>query len=182
MKKKRLGLAKRVEKDRNVKGEIAELRFLERVTALGYVACRPFGNNARFDFLVEARGRITRVQVKSSWEQAETGIYHVCCVSGAHYRHRPYVPGEIDFLAAYAAGDDVWYIVPVRKLPSYRTMRVCPRPGRTGRYERYREAWHLLEEGHNSGRVKQIWAMASTSCPQIEEEERGPEVEEQQTA
>lgn len=182
MKKKRLGLAKRVENDRNVKGEIAELRFLERVTALGYVACRPFGNSARYDFLVEARGRITRVQVKSSWERCEIGVYHVCCVSGAHYRNRPYEPGEIDFLAAYAAGDDAWYIVPVRELPRYRTMRVCPRPGRTGRYERYREAWRLLELGRTSRMVKKIWAMASKASPQIGAQECGSEEEEKKTA
>lgn len=150
-----------VEEDRNVKGDLAEIRFLERVTELGYVACRPFGNHARYDFLVEAAGRISRVQVKSSWEKRRPWPdYRVRVVSGAHRKNRRYEADEIDFVAAYAAPDDAWYIVPVRELPKYHSMRVYPKEGARGRYERYREAWKLLELGRTSRMVKRIWAMA----------------------
>ncbi len=128
---------------RKAKGELAEIKFLEKAAELGYVACKPFGDNARFDFLVEARGRVSRVQVKSGWMKKACGAYYVrvgCSGPRASEPHR-YTKREIDFVVAYVAGEQAWYVIPVRAIRTGWVIRLgCER----GRYEKYRERWELL--------------------------------------
>ncbi len=52
-----------------LKGELAEIEFLRRATQLGYVVCKPFGNSARFDFLVWAPG-----QLKTTEDTGDTEV------------------------------------------------------------------------------------------------------------
>ena len=43
----------------------AELAFLLKVTEYGATVSRPLDHCSRYDFIVEKRGRLSRVQVKS---------------------------------------------------------------------------------------------------------------------
>ena len=56
-----------------------------------------------------------------------------------------YLPGEIDFLAAYIIPEDTWYIVPLEAFLGSTSLlfrrRADPKPGL---YDQYNEAWHLL--------------------------------------
>lgn len=145
-------------KTRKAKGELAEIRFLEKTASLGYVACKPFGDNARFDFLVEARGRLSRVQVKSGWTKKLWGSYWVR-VGGSGFLTGPhlYTKDEIDFIAAYAAAIETWYIIPVEAVVTKHQIRLGTP---TGKYENFRERWDLLERGATPRRLRKIWAMA----------------------
>ena len=57
---------------------------------------------------------------------------------------------EVDFIAAYIARYDAWYLIPIESLGNLKNIRLYPsgrklkRPG--GRYEKYRDAWGLLKE------------------------------------
>ncbi len=60
-----------------------------------------------------------------------------------------YSPEEIDFIAAYIAPHQAWYVIPVEALRKCKTIRLYPvkKSHRTGAfYEAYREAWQLLKE------------------------------------
>ena len=121
------------------KGELAEIAFLGRATALGYIVNKPFGHAAPYDFLIERGGRALRIQVKSAWSFATCSY----CVNTRHCA-QPYDTG-IDFLVAYIVPCDAWYIIPARRLRRACAIRLSPhRPHPTGPYERYREAWELL--------------------------------------
>ncbi|HEY6181549.1 MAG TPA: hypothetical protein VIW67_04840, partial [Terriglobales bacterium] len=55
----------------------------------------------------------------------------------------------IDFIVAYVAPFNTWYVIPVKVLLGRKVIYVYPvtKPRKNaGLYETYREAWHLLKE------------------------------------
>jgi hypothetical protein len=54
-----------------------------------------------------------------------------------------------DFIAAYVAPHQAWYVIPIEALKGSKSIRLYP-GGKSHRfgafYEDYREAWHLLKE------------------------------------
>lgn len=125
------------------RGEWVELQFMARAAAHGLVVSKPWGDSARYDFIVEHRGRFSRVQVKSTTNWFR-GAYLCNTVSRAPYcRPRPYTSAQIDFLAAFVIPEDLWYIVPASLLARF-AIALNPRDPRN-KYARYMEAWHLLQ-------------------------------------
>ncbi|HVP41849.1 MAG TPA: group I intron-associated PD-(D/E)XK endonuclease [Terriglobales bacterium] len=137
-------------KSRLRKGEIAEALFVAKALSLGMNVSKPFGQNCRYDFMVEVMGRVSRVQVKSTWRIGNwtrrvdgtrrpcRNAYIVRCGgSGTHGQSR-YRLSDLDYIAAYIGLEDEWFIIPLARVhtPFY---IVLP-----GRYARYREAWDLL--------------------------------------
>jgi hypothetical protein len=65
-------------------------------------------------------------------------------------RRFPYSLEEIDFIAAFVAPYDLWYLIPVDALSNNKGIRLYPTgkglKRRGGFYEQYREAWHLLKQ------------------------------------
>ena len=137
-------------KSRLRKGEIAEALFVAKVLGLGMNVSKPFGQNCRYDFMVEVMGKAARVQVKSTWQRKKVSSFsfpvsrkgkteYVVRAGGTTTRGaRRYRASEVDYIAAYVGPEDEWYVIPVRKIPSAFTI-VLP-----GRYARYREAWDRL--------------------------------------
>jgi hypothetical protein len=69
--------------------------------------------------------------------------YRIAASSGSR-RKRGYSSAEIDFLAAYVIPCDAWYIIPVAAFDSIVSLNVAPHRPANGRFEKFREAWHLL--------------------------------------
>ena len=138
------------------KGDWAESIFLTIAIRLGFHVCKPWGDNAPFDFILEKAGHTCRVQIKSVFG-AVHGHYQFLTMNTmqATYRSR-----EVDFLACYVATLDLWYIVPVAEIaPEQKFLYVFPEGGafkggakpawkprarRTKSYEKFLEAWDLL--------------------------------------
>ncbi len=138
-----------------IKGEYAESAFLARAIALGFRVSKPWGDSAPYDFILEKklsvgvrrlRARIFRVQVKSAWVRTSYGRYRIrTSGTGAARRMRGYSPAEVDFVIAWVAPLDLWYVTPVAAIRSKDTIALRPDlPKNAGRYERYREEWGLL--------------------------------------
>ena len=123
-------------------GEQAELAFALRVWQLGYSISKPFGDSSHYDWIVDARGRLSRVQVKSAGV-LQQGSYHIASGSG-HRSKTAYTRRDIDLLAAYLIPEDAWYLIPVVAFSPIKTLRLCPHRPNLGRFEPFREAWHLL--------------------------------------
>lgn len=127
------------------KGEIAEALFSARALRYGLNVSKPVGQNALYDFMVEIFGVVHRVQVRSKWGKpsANDGYKFRMCHSrnGRRVRFRP---GETDFFALYVAHDDLWYIIPAALALKCAGISIFPRKHRLSRWERFREAWHLL--------------------------------------
>jgi PD-(D/E)XK endonuclease len=127
------------------KGEFAELIFVLKAASLGFPVSKPFGDSEPYDLIIEDRGRLIRIQVKSVFTSTRWGY----SIAVGHKRHSQsnYSPEEIDFIAAYVAPHASWYIIPVREVSGLFHIRLYPRgTGKRGGgiFEQYREAWGLL--------------------------------------
>ncbi len=134
------------------KGAMAELQFMLEAAKRGYGVSRPYVDNERYDVVVDATRRLWRVQVKISGARHHRGFAVRSCwrTSG---KHMPYTIEQIDFLAVVVEGtrtrgEKIWYVIPVRALGGRLHINVypygCRRDGEL-RFERYKEAWGLME-------------------------------------
>jgi hypothetical protein len=108
-----------------------------------------FNTHERYDCVVDASGRFWRVQVKSSAATHYRGFSVRACWRTSH-RHVPYSPKEVDFLVVFISSERIWYVIPIRALGGRLTIHLYPfgsRKDGAKRFEKYREAWHLLGPG-----------------------------------
>jgi len=133
------------------KGSIAEMQFMLDAAKRGFGVSKPFGDNERYDVVVDAPRRLWRVQVKASEAAHHKGFAVRACwrTSG---KHLPYTVEQIDFLAVILQGERMcgkwlWYLIPVRALGGRLTINLYPfgcRKDGEKRFEKYQEAWELL--------------------------------------
>jgi len=140
------GFAKPATRSRKERGEIAETAFLVKAMRMGFGVAKPWGERGRYDFIVDTKERLWRVQVKSAHHASAEGGYTI----HAHGNDgsRPYTKDEIDLLVAYVVPEDVWYVIPVEAFQEFTSMKLFPSSKRRrSRHERYREAWCWLACG-----------------------------------
>lgn len=118
-------------------GEAAEAAFLAKASALGFGVAKPWGDSARYDFILDSGRRFWRVQVKATAACRNSSRYAVR-FSGSR---NSYTCDEIDFLVVYIVPEDAWYVLPVEQCAGQSELRFNPRHPRTDITERYREAW-----------------------------------------
>ena len=129
------------------RGELAEMMFMVKATTKGLIVAKPYGDSHRYDFILDSGKRTWRVQVKSS-SSTHWRAYTVNAYWKTTHRHMPYLPSKVDFLAVVILGTDIWYLIPVHALGGRLMVRVYPfggDPRGSRRFEKYREAWHLLQ-------------------------------------
>jgi PD-(D/E)XK nuclease superfamily protein len=125
------------------RGEWAELKFLLRATEAGILVSKPYGDSARFDFILGHRSPLHRVQVRSTRILTNSDAY-ICRLTWGNPPVR-YARNDFDFLAALVVPCDAWYIVPIAAILGRRHASFYPHhPNTHSRMEPYREAWHLL--------------------------------------
>ena len=138
-----------VRRDLKGRGEWAEMQFMARATQHGLTVAKPWGDKARYDFLVEYRGKTKRVQVKSTACRVEArGPFTVGTsqMVGPTGRGRPkrYTKRDIDFFAFYLAPEDLWYLVPIEE--HLKTGAFLDPWAPRNKYFKYLEAWGLLRK------------------------------------
>lgn len=123
-------------------GEEAELQFMLRALQKGFAVCKPFGDSAAYDVVVEAHGHFFRVQVKST--NVENTRYRRFNVNTKKSSNRHYDASDADFLAAYVKPYDTWFIIPVAIIEGTKTIHLRPHADTISKYNEYEEAWHLF--------------------------------------
>jgi hypothetical protein len=139
-------------------GEMAEMQFMLDAARRRFGVARPFGNNERYDVIVDAPRRLWRVQVKASGASHHRGFSVRSCWRTTR-KHMPYTSRQIDFLAVVIQGRRmrgrrIWYLIPLRALGGRLHINLYPFGcGKDGeeRFEKYREAWRLLGEPDSRG-------------------------------
>jgi hypothetical protein len=137
-------------------GELAELAFMYRAASEGIGVARPYGDSHPYDFLIQHGRRLARVQVKSCFTkkrgyrrtQFQIHVVHALAKTKALYSQE-----DIDFIAAYIAPHQAWYVIPVEALGKSKTIYLYPGGKSTqigAFFETYREAWQLLKEPENA--------------------------------
>jgi hypothetical protein len=129
-----------------LRGDLGEVAFVHKAMSLGFVVAKPYGHIHRYDFVVEGRTNLWRVQVKTC-SCLQKGLYHLAVRRTLNSTKIAYTESELDFVAAYVFPEETWYVLPVREVAGRTTLSLRPKgyPGQD-RYAHYREAWHLLRE------------------------------------
>ena len=100
-------------------GELAEQMFSVEVIRRGGVPCKPIGDSCKYDWIVVAKRKITRVQVKSSWitVMGDLGYRnpHRCRImsSGGSNKKITYKASDVDVLAIWLDPFKSWVIKPI---------------------------------------------------------------------
>jgi PD-(D/E)XK endonuclease len=126
------------------RGEWVELQFMARAAHHGLTVSKPWGDSARYDFIVESNSKFHRVQVKSTtWKSGQAYLCNTVSRNKMGLLHG-YTPAQIDFFAFYIIPEDLWYIVPTVELVRAKWAVFLNPYQPKNRYFRYLEAWHLL--------------------------------------
>jgi PD-(D/E)XK endonuclease len=146
-------------KNCKLRGEWAELVFAARALRKGLALVRPWGESSGYDFMVDhGGGRVLRVQVKSTIFKEGTG--YSCTLKDSK---GPYKKNTFEFVAAYVIPEDVWFVIPEKKVRGMWSVGLYPNLERS-KYWEYKEAWHLLR-GETPGFVARIEACAEDYFP-----------------
>lgn len=101
---------------RNTKrvGDLSELRLMHDLVRAGYLVSIPFGENHRYDLVIEKDGVFKSVQVKTG--RMRKGVVLFNCYSSHTHRGgsacRLYI-NEIDFFGVYCPELDCSYLIPL---------------------------------------------------------------------
>jgi hypothetical protein len=119
-------------------GEWAQLCFMARAAEIGLAVSQPYGDSSSYDVGIEHGGRLLRIQVKSTTYFRYRSF--TCNLVGPGRKQYP--KGCIDLFAIYLIPIDLWYIIPFKAAGRSSLLFTPDLKGH--KYERYREAWHLL--------------------------------------
>jgi hypothetical protein len=121
-------------------GDSAELKFMLLNHELGYIVSKPFGDNAKYDLIVDTKEHIERVQVKSTRRRDNSGgmdCYSCLVCSGSRSKNK-YSSNDIDYVAIYVIPENAWYKIPVQEI-SGKSVKLYPhRRSKKNTYEKYR--------------------------------------------
>jgi PD-(D/E)XK endonuclease len=134
---------KRIFKNYKRRGEWVELLFMTVASGMGFNVAKPWGDSALYDVVVEQDGRFLRIQVKST--EMWMGSNYLCQVHACG--GNLYTAKDIDYFALYVLPDDVWYIVPAKRLEGMTAVALTPHNNKS-KYNRYKENWWLLTRHH----------------------------------
>ena len=122
---------------------------------MGFGVSKPWGDSDRYDFVVDAGGRLWRVQVKSAYRSTKEGGYTVHAFGNEN--RDPYTAADVDVLVAYLVPEDAWCVVPIAAFKRIQVDEVVSGESQTAiRNTRvYREAWAaFMDRGKERIRIK----------------------------
>jgi hypothetical protein len=125
-------------------GDISEARVLAKLVEAGYEVWLPFGENHRYDLVIDDGERLFRVQVKTGRLRGGAILYN-CSSSHAHRKggSRPYF-GEIDYLAVYCPETQKVYLLPEQELTATKAhLRVAPTRNKMAKTIRWASLFEL---------------------------------------
>ena len=98
------------------------------LVAAGYLVSIPFGENHRYDSVIEKDNALFRVQVKTG--RLRNGVILFNCYSSHSHRGGPtcrqYI-GEVEFFGVYCPDTDCTYLLPLSEMLTHRGhLRVAP--------------------------------------------------------
>lgn len=95
-------------------GERTEAVVLAELLKEGYVVLLPFGDNQRYDMVVESAGQFVRIQCKTGRMRGSASFSFKVCSTYAH-RGRPQrtYSGDAEFFAVYLPDNGQVYMIPV---------------------------------------------------------------------
>ena len=130
------------------RGSQYEAAFATQALKRGLDILEPYGDYMPYDLMVQnGDGRILRVQVKGTGNHIKNKPGYKVIAASGNATKPPIHPDEVDVLAAYVEPEDTWYVIPVVKLKGNVSVYLNPNTKRNGRYEVWKEAWNVFQNG-----------------------------------
>lgn len=114
-------------------GNVIELQCISKFTELGYECSIPYGNGAKYDFVVDLNGKFIRIQCKSASNVKKNGVTDESAIvinttsqttnTQKTTRHK-YTKEQIDYFATYYKNQV--YLIPVEECSTSKTLRFSP--------------------------------------------------------
>ena len=124
-------------------GDRSTLAAMLGLKAAGYALLVPFGENTRYDLVIDDGVVLARVQCKTGRLRNGAIIFAVTSTYGHHPRaavtRRTYA-GEIELFAVYCPETAGVYLVPINDVPMRSIARLRVAPARNGQKRRIRYA------------------------------------------
>ena len=133
------------------KGDIGEAKCLAKMVELGVPVSLPFGDNQRYDMVIEWNGRLERVQVKySSSTENEGSIIFKISSSTNHTtnKHCDTYVGDVEGFLLYNAIDDEVYYLPIETVGSKKTITIRTKPTKSGQIKNCLFSSSVLAENY----------------------------------
>lgn len=96
------------------KGLLTELRCEYDFSNLGYIVSKPITSDSRYDYIVDVKGKLLRIQCKTgaAYDEEENAFSFLCCSTNWNSKSiHSYSKSEIDYY--YVVFKDKSYLVPV---------------------------------------------------------------------
>jgi hypothetical protein len=101
-------------------GERSTLAAILALRTAGYSVLLPFGENTRYDLVIDDGVRLSRVQCKTGRLRQGAVRFAACSCYGHHLRpqnaRRDY-HGEVDYFAVHCPDTGAVYLIPIEDLP-----------------------------------------------------------------
>ncbi len=94
-------------------GEKSEGQILAALLKMGKVVLIPFGDNQRYDFVIDDGDEFLRIQCKTGNLKSESVVFATCSSSVHRGGGRRTYEGQIDYFGVYCPDTDKCYLVPV---------------------------------------------------------------------
>jgi PD-(D/E)XK endonuclease len=124
-------------------GDTSQLAIMLGLDYAGYAFFVPFGENTRYDIVIDEGYRLARVQYKTGRLKGGAVRFRACS-SYAHHPNpkllkRDYL-GEIEYFGVYCRETEGVYLVPIEDVPVRREGALRVDPARNGQAHRVRLA------------------------------------------
>ena len=134
------------------RGSQYEAAFVTQALKRGLDILEPYGDYMPYDVMVQnVDKRIQRVQVKGTSVRIKGKPGYKVIAASGNTTKTPLSPDDVDVLAAYVEPEDVWYLIPLRKIDGGVSVYLNPNSKVNGKYEVWREAWNVFHNGGTPG-------------------------------
>ena len=121
-------------------GDNAELKFMLLSHELGHIISKPFGDNSKYDLIIDNGNDLEKIQIKStSRKDTSSGMdCYNCLVCSGSKQKQKYNEKDVDFIVIYVIPENTWYKIPVKEIKG-KTVKLYPhRQSQRNTYEKYR--------------------------------------------
>lgn len=106
-------------------GDISVAKILSYLVSKHYTVLIPFGDNNRYDLVIEDGGKFIRIQCKTAWLKDNVIMFNACSNNSFTSKKRRY-DGEIDYFYIYSPDTDKIYCMKIddikTNIPSLRLL------------------------------------------------------------
>jgi PD-(D/E)XK endonuclease len=137
-------------------GDRTTMAVMLALRELGYAVLVPFGENTRYDVVIDDGLNLMRVQCKTGRLRLGSVVFNTCSSYGHHpnpkLMRRDY-RGQVDFFGVYCPETEGVYLIPIEHLPTLEraALRVLPTRNRQRQRIRWAADYEIAEIAITAG-------------------------------